>query len=277
MIHTYLLDREVGGLPLSISTSMAIESCLGTIEGGNSASPPVAKYNGLWINIRTMFRNMTGAIPTDFRVQVPPTDYAMALQNEMDTIRAAVTQVTKGLTKVVFYLPSYKSLKRKFPHAQWTAVNTPRQIHDLHSETTTLELLRSQVTTEELIDIDVDLVDSGKTALVLTSYPVDLLSRYNFASMVLLESHTGSIKPPVLWYTKLRNGRELKVIPFDKMTLQVFGDNSLFKPVPIKIRRHLIDVGIKAKWTPNTTKAYVLKTIAAERDPVLETFIKERY
>lgn len=250
---------------------------MGMIEGASPVNPPVASYNRLMVNIRTMFRNMAGSMPTDLRTQVPAEDYVLALQNEMEVIRAAIDQVTKGLTQVVFYYPSYKSLKRKFPHAIWVTTNTPRQIHDMHTETATLEHLRTLTTTEELIDVDSDIGDQGKTAMVLTSYPVDLLSRYNFASLVLLESHTGAIKPPILWYTKLRDGRNLKVIPFDRMTLQVFGDNSLFRAVPIKIRRHLIEIGNKAKWNPTTTKAYILKTIEAERDPTLEKFIKERY
>ena len=277
MIHQYLLDREVGELPLSISTSMAIESALGMSEGSDPTKPPVATYNELWINIRTMYRNLAGSMPTDLRMQVSASDYATVLHNEMEVIRTAVSQSTKGLVKVVFYLPSYKALTRKFPNAIWQGVNTPRQVHDLHSETTSLEHLLELVTDDDLLQVDTDIESPGKSVLVLTSYPVDLLCRYNFASLVLLESHTGTIKPPVLWYTKLRDGRSLQVIPFDKMTLQVFGDNSLFRPVPIKIRRHLVELGIKSKWTPVTTKAYIIKTVAAERDPILEKFIRDRY
>lgn len=277
MIHQYIQDREVGQLPISISTAMAIESCLGIAEGGTPATPPVASYNALWVNLRTLYRNLAGSMPTDLRTQVPAEDYAKAMLNEMEVIRTAVTQSTKGLVEVVFYLPSYKALTRKFPHASWQGTNTPRQIHDLHSETTSLEHLLTLTTEADIHHVDVDLTAPGKKVMILTSYPVDLLSRYGFASLVLLESHTGAIKPPVLWHTKLRGGRDLQVIPFDKMTLQVFGDSSLFRPVPIKIRRHLIEVGTKSKWTPVTTKAYVIKCIEDERDPVLEKFIKERY
>lgn len=277
MTSSYITDRAVGELPLSIATSMAIESAIGLSEGVRGTNPPILQYQTLWINLRTLFRNLYGSITTELRVGVAPDEYGNALYNEMDVIRQVIASATNNRISVVFYLPSYAALKRKFTKAIWLETRTTRQIFDYSMEVQALQHLQTLVLEDEIHHMDLDLEGKNQKGLIMTSYPVDLLSRYKFGSMSLLESHTGSIKPPVLWYTKLRGGRDLKVIPFDRMTLQLFGDTNMFAPAPIKIRRHVIAIGEKSKWTPSTTRDYILRCIRQERDPVLETYIKDLY
>src|SRR5690606_15099886 len=75
---------------------------------------------------------------------------------------------------------------------------------------------------------DMDFEQDQRKVLIITHFPVDLLNRYKFSRLVLLETHTGAMKPHTLWYTKLYNGKELNMIPFDRMTVQLFGDGNLF-------------------------------------------------
>ena len=125
---------------------------------------------------------------------------------------------------------------------------------------------------------DLEFDRDNRTVLILTNYAIDLLQRYKFTSLSLLESHTGAVKPPAMWYTKLNNGKELTTIPFDRMTIQMFGDGSnLFSPFPIKIRRTMLTISEKNKWTPMTTKAYILDSVKKERDPTLEALILNLY
>ena len=275
--NSYISNRAVGEIPLSISTSLAIESITGMAEGSDPKNPTVLKFKELWVNVRTLFRNVYGSISTDNRTQVDPELYGETMYNEMDVIRSVIGSVTNNTVKVVFYLPSYESIKRRFPNARWVGTSTPKQAFDFNTEINAINHFNALITEDDVINIDVDLPGNGAKALLLTHYPIDLLSRYKFSGLALLESHTGTIKPPILWYTKLRNGRDLKVIPFDKMTLQLFGDSAMFSPMPIKIRRHLIAIGEKCKWSPATTKEYILKCIKDERDPVLEKFIMDLY
>ncbi|MNZ57992.1 hypothetical protein D3C78_759890 [compost metagenome] len=107
---------------------------------------------------------------------------------------------------------------------------------------------------------------------------MDLLQRYKFSSLTLLESHTGAAKPPALWYTKLTNGKELEHIPFDRMTLQFFGDNgNLFTGYPIKFRRIMLDIAKKNRWTALTTKDYIIQSVKKAYEPELERLVLNLY
>src|SRR5690606_20358874 len=124
---------------------------------------------------------------------------------------------------------------------------------------------------------DMDFEQDQRKVLIITHFPVDLLNRYKFSRLVLLETHTGAMKPHTLWYTKLYNGKELNMIPFDRMTVQVFGDGNLFTPALIKLRRHILDLAKRYKWTSVTTKDMVLRHVSNEHDPVLEGYIRKLY
>src|SRR5690606_22392271 len=119
--------------------------------------------------------------------------------------------------------------------------------------------------------------DKGSDGLILTHFPVDLLNRYRFKTLKLLESHTGAIKPFNVWNTKLKDGQGLDVIPFDRMTLQMFGDNAHFSPMHKKVRMTIYNLVVKNKWTYATTKDYVFYCIQQNRDPALEDLVRELY
>ena len=62
-----LESREKGQLPISIASSLAIESALGIMESDEPgykppASPPLLDYDAIWINLRTLFRNLHGSM-----------------------------------------------------------------------------------------------------------------------------------------------------------------------------------------------------------------------
>src|SRR5690606_9561418 len=93
---------------------------------------------------------------------------------------------------------------------------------------------------------DVYIEGKFQDTMLLTHIPVDLLSADRFSKLVLLESHTGAIKPHLSWYTKLTNGKELFRMPFNRFTLQVFGDNGVhFAPMPMKMKQAVKDISEK--------------------------------
>jgi hypothetical protein len=71
--------------------------------------------------------------------------------------------------------------------------------------------------------------------------------------LVLLESHTGKIKPRGQWYTKYLNGKDLVQIPFNEGFLQVFGDSETFRPMDIRFRRAILEIAERYKWTAVST------------------------
>ena len=114
-------------------------------------------------------------------------------------------------------------------------------------------------------------------ATLITHYPVDLLARYNFTELHLLESHTGAIKNPSMWNTKLQNGRDIPNIPFDRATLQVFGDGVMYRPMNMKIRKAFIEMAEKHQWSAATTEALVKHSAKSAKDPFLGQFVNGLY
>src|SRR5690606_2412979 len=122
-----LIDREKGALPISIGTSLAIESAQGVLPEKEVQVPPILSYDALYVNLRTLYRNILGSIPTEERTGMSPDLIAETISNEMQVIEGAIRQTTNGKVKVVFYLCTFASLNRKFPHALHKNATTENQ------------------------------------------------------------------------------------------------------------------------------------------------------
>ena len=278
-VQAALTGRELGQLPVSIGTSLAFEGAYGILEDHPNLLPIIHKVEVLYINIRTLIRNIVGAVDSDTAMILTSEDIVATLVNELQIIEASVKQVTGGKVEIVPYYCEYKSLKRLFPHAMLkeTKPETKGGIAFLREQQALVDFEEKMGWIySKKFDIEFDKDD--RAGLILTNYAIDLLQRYKFRSLSLVESHTGAVKPPAMWYTKLNNGKELTNIPFDRMTVQMFGDGSnLFSPFPIKIRKHMVEIATKNSWTPLTTKSYIVDSITKERDPVLEALIRNLY
>lgn len=276
-IVSSLSAREVGAIPISIGTSLAIESVLGILPEHETDTPAINGADELWINVRTLYRNILGAVDKDARGGLTPEEITDTLLNEMQTIESALMHQTTGRVQSIFYFCTYHSVTRKFPHAIHKQANTPLQKQASLLEQLTMKALLEARPPNDFRKFDLDFHDVQKRALIITHYPIDLLNRYKFTTLTLLESHTGALKPPSRWYTKLQNGKDLYNIPFDRMTLQLFGDGVMFLPVNIKVRRAVVDLAGKWKWSSVTTKDYILKSVKEEHEPILEAFIMKLY
>jgi len=274
-------NREVGQLPVSIGSSLALEGAFGILEDHPNSNPLINQVDVLYVNLRTLVRNLVGAIEADNLSHIYPEDLAYALVNEITVIEQAVARVTQGRVQTQVYLCNYRTVPKRFPHAILKTANTERQkLAALREENAITELLSllQQGSPIRLLETDIDLESDARRVLMMTSYAVDLLQRYRFNSLTLLESHTGATKPPALWHTKLSNGKELSNIPFDRMTIQFFGDNSnLFTAFPIKYRRVMLGIATKNRWTSMTTKDYILSCVKQAYEPELEKLVLNLY
>ena len=128
---------------------------------------------------------------------------------------------------------------------------TSRQVIQQELENRTLKLMLEHNHQQKNVQFfDFEIEGRHPDSLIMTHLPVDLLARYRFSRLELLESHTGKIKGPAEWNTKLTNGKELANIPFNSFTLQLFGDNgNMFSPQSISIRRVLLEAAQKWGWT----------------------------
>ena len=114
--------------------------------------------------------------------------------------------------------------------------------------------------------------------MLLSNYPIDLINFKSALQLALVESHTGVIKKRQHWHTKLLNGRDLPHIPFDRMTIQMFGDTgNLFAPYPKAHREKLLALATQYQWTSLTTKARILQCAELARDHSFEAVVRAMY
>lgn len=255
-LHDAIAHREVGQYPISIATSLALESALGVHPDIVVAKPPLLEFDELWINVRTLYRNLAGALDSDSQKMLFPTPMMEGLKEEMEAIQSLIPIETDAKVEVVFYLSNYKDIERKYANKVATVRrdNTDRQKAYTEIQNKTLGLLLKQMPGEiEVFDLKLKPPPNVK-AMIITHYAYDLLSWRDFKELVLLESHTGAVKERAQWHTKYHDGKALTNIPFREDFLQVFGDNETFKPADHRLRAELLEIAKKYNWTPVSTR-----------------------
>jgi len=266
-----LSNREYGQLPVSIGTSLAIESVMGILPEHETQNPEIHNFETLWINVRTLLRNVVGSIPSEQKVQLNPEELTDTLVLEMRILEETINKTTFSRTQVKFYITTFKSFLRTFNHSIPKYPKTERQKFHHALEKAALEPFMDKDESPYPVEVyDVKLETKAGKSLILTHQPIDLLSRYEFKQLVLLESHTGNLKGPADWTSKLTGGKNLTRIPFNKLTLQVFGDGETFSTFPIKIKRELIRIAEEDNWTVNTTQEKMRYSINKAYDPTFK-------
>ena len=241
--------------PLSIATGLAIEAAVGVHPDYPVKVAPILHYDQLWINVRTLFRNLYGALEPEVAKAVMPVHFAEVLIEEMDVISGIIADFSNNRTKVIFYLSNYNGLEQKYRHAKIRMDNTDKQKAYRSTVNATLANLL-QMVPDRITGYELKIggtLSQNATALILTNYAYDLLSMRSFKELTLLESHTGKIKGRALWASKYHNGKELANMPFREDLIQIFGDSETFAPQDIKLRKSLIEVAALRKWSATTT------------------------
>lgn len=237
--------RTLGLLPISVGTSLAFETLMA------SAGEPI---EALYFNLRTLFRNAYQAYETDDRDKITPAQLYEDVIRDLQEIDRVKGQLGANPNpEILIYYPSYKGLSRRFKHARVWEPTT-----DLQKKYAALEARVcgdiAKALKNHVKETDVALPMTTKKTYLLTHYPVDLVVKSGFGEIKLLESHTGAVKSKKLWYTKLTNGKNLENIPFNSLTLQVFGDNSTsFKAMSLKMKQLLTKLAKDNNWSSLTT------------------------
>lgn len=247
-----LSSRAVGELPLSIGTSLAIEA-LKDVNG----------YDSLWINVKTLYRNIYEACDRELLNKLEANGIADIISDEISFIRRHLTVKMK----VVIYDLGYKGLEKRYPKALLKTANTDRQIAYQKMMDETIDIVIGEDFDQKIeFDAGSELRGEPTKSLIMTHYPVDLLSRTKFRQLRLLESHTGVIKGRSEWFTKLQNGREMNFLPFNKFTIQIFGDGKHFSGYPPKVKKAVMTMAIENRWTSVTTNDKVRFSIKRMKD-----------
>lgn len=279
-IQTRLAQRELGQIPVSIGTSLALEGAAGIIEEAPVNPAPIVTHSPqeLWINLRTLFRNFYNSIERDLKNAILPADVVPLLLEEIEVINAAVNKISEFKTKPVFYYCTLNSMSMEFPKAKLKQAKTPLQQQYVEIERRVCWEIVQALGSDSVRVFDIHLKGRWPGSYILTHAPVDLLSHRYFADLRLLESHTGKIKGRAQWNTKLTGGKGYERIPFNRFTLQLFGDDSTyFYAMSIKLKRFVLDLAQRRRWSPVVSKEKILQDLKFERDPVMEQFARDLF
>lgn len=258
-LRALVVGRELGALPISVGTSLALEAY---------RTEAKTHYLHLYVNLQTMFRNLYTSLPAVDAERVSKALWAETLVEEIRMVQRIVLE-TNPKMKVVFYAPDYSDIYKLIPKAKLRVASTPKQMYYKEVNDDVLVLAKYAVRALESEGIKVLYVghqppEVKAGALIITHFAVDLLAcPWNTR---LLESHTGKVKDRSQWSTKLSGSLDYSIIPFNKLTLTVFGDSTLIAPQPLVARKDLYAVAVEKKWTAVTTYDYVKRSVEQMRD-----------
>lgn len=287
-----LATRALGQFPLSIATSIAFESMF-NLQPADDAPPyvrrpkgnikPITTFGELWINLRTLLRNIDGAIDKDVENMSSPIDYYRTLISELAVIENIVNEIPEEQRpQVRYFTKNYENLSRIWPNALFRDVTAPRlKVYSVLESNVMAyfaeDINKGTYSADKIIIADTFLT-IGKKAALISHFPVDLVLTKGEKFFVLVESHTGAIKEKSEWNTKLRDGSKYPRIPFDKAMVQIFGDKeNMLSPQTIQIRKKLGEISEKYHWNPLTTRDRVTATIELEHEPVLLKLVRDCY
>jgi hypothetical protein len=276
-----LANRTMSAFPISIATSHALESI------ANGPQPPydperiipqkinILEYEYFWINLLTIYRNIIGAVGTENVKHLLPADLIYAIEFELGVITDIINKTSLGKTKCIFYVSKYSNLEKKHPHATIRKDNTEKQRFYTNMMQQTINEFIKRQSKDAIKFYECDLKPETKSdSLILTNYAYDLLSYKHFNKLDLLESHTGVLKPKSMWYTKLLNGKDLNRIPFNSLSIQVFGDKETFSGMPHKVKSLILELAEKYQWTQVTSKDRIYYSLDRLDDKFLSTVLK---
>jgi hypothetical protein len=251
-MDSILVNRPMSGFPVSIATSLALETLFTpTIAVADESREVPEKvdpstYDLYLLNVSTILRNLIQSVPWRDLSTVNRKDVADAFLEEIDFLTGFFSAA--GLN-AKFYWNSY-SYPLKTYADKIRKPTTPQQMAIAQLMDYCTGLVRKQ---DDVLTFSKDLhVDRGAKCLLLSHVPWDLLSYGNFHKLDLLESHTGRVKSRKDWNTKYFpiKDKDFSFLPFMEYLLVKLGDGVLFTPDPLKERLELWEVLKKKRVHP---------------------------
>lgn len=261
-----MVDRTTGLYPMSVGTSLAFEALMA--RPVNKQEKPI---EAIVLNVGTIFRNAYQAYETDDRDRLG----VDKLHDDVIADMSAIYDILNDIGRTVvpdykLYYGKYSQLNSAFPMAKiWEpTTDIAKTYHQLERNV----IDKVTKTMRGLVQVvDHTLPMSVKNTYVITHHVVDLLVPSGYGTITLLESHTGSLKQKDQWYTKLTGGNTLTRIPFNRMSLQIFGDKSVnFRANSFKYKAAVMKLSEEFQWTPHTTGDRIRLSIESLKDKQLQ-------
>jgi len=236
-----LLNRPTSGFPISIGTSLALETIFDPIQEVYDPERQVPdkidknKYNIYLFNISTLFRNIVTSISYNELENIKKENILDILLDEIDWL----TNFFHINNLIInFYIHKYIYVKKTYEAKKVLRVaTTTKQIFIEELKNYCLDYIIKQ---DDTYVFTKNIKIKKDNVLIFTHIPFDLLSYNNFLTLDLLESNTGIVKSRKLWYTKyysLPNEIDMSFIPLlEYLLAEVFGDRYMFHPSPLNKR-----------------------------------------
>lgn len=237
------MGRTVGNLGISVGTSLAFEG---------EAVKLLSSMDNVLINFRTLVRNAVESYAKDDRLDAK--QIASEVKDDLIGILKFI-DTNKGQRQIIVevYNPSYSSRERKFKHALLKSPKTEKQIAGDKLAKDIIALFKKE-NAGVLTETDCELKSFSGRALILTHHVMDLTFSNATTRLYLLESYTGYAKTYVTWHTKLTDGGSLHNIPFNRLTLQIFGDKATdFFSHRADVKAIVLKLAEKNHWTTATS------------------------
>lgn len=216
-------NREINGivvgpeLAVNIKTAIPLEKHMTSAEG--------APCQALWLNLTTMWRNFSSSIIAP--EMMPRETQVKLFIEELYVIQALIAS---HCPVQYYYVPTEK-LVRAFPSAKLKEAKENKTANQLFQIDQEFYMLSKALKEKDLKIKEEEPLLSGSdvNAWIITHHVSDLLSRYRFRELTLLESNTGNTVTSNLWGGKLTGDRAFneKHIPFNALTLQIMGDRAV--------------------------------------------------
>lgn len=252
-MHPVLATRPMSGFPVSIATSLAMETLFNPVIDVADATRAVPQkvdpvtYDLYMINVSTLVRNLIQSVPWRDISTIPKNQVVDALLEEIEFLTGFFQAANLPLK---FYWNSYSFALKTYDSGKIRQPTTSQQqaFQQLMDYCTTP--IRKQ---DEVLTFSKDIsVDRSAKCLLMSHVPWDLLSWGNFHKLDLLESHTGKVKTRKDWNTKYYpiKDKDFSFLPFMEYLLTTFGDSVMFVPAPLKERLALYDALVKKRVHP---------------------------
>lgn len=276
-------NRLISSFPISLPTSLALESIFEPVldrydtERKIPQRVDLEKYREIWINVFTLFRNLSGSFDKIAFLETSEHVLATVLQQEIEVIDSLFLNEGRDICKPIYYYMSYDDLYslKISKKALLRTDNTAGQKAFKKKYIDTMQILLKNISYRRY---NSNMTTTHKVnALIMTHLPFDLLSYKNFSRLDLLESNTGKLKSKNEWNTKYYavGDRDLSFMPFNKKLLFIFGDRVQLKPYDIRLRRLILDVATEKKWVPTTTMDKIMLDLSVSiKEPYVLEYIK---
>lgn len=275
-VFTYTEKMERGQYPINIPTSLALESLMNIHPEIKHPSPPYQNYDEYWLNLRTLYRNVTSSYTSAMSALMSGEVIAELMTDEW----AAISKLIRDNTRIkpVLYLCDYRQIETRYrQHTNFKRDTKQSQTDERVRMTRAISRFLKDNGDDfvERFDTDIKPENKDKRFIIQTHLVVDLLSKKFFGELDLLESHTGAIKNQSLWYTKYNNGKDLSMFPFTHYFLRIFGDKEFFSPKDLELRRDLIALATKYRWNSLTTDSRVRMGLDDLKNPFFKAVVKD--